>query len=234
MKKAMLFIAAILTIAACASREDKANKLIDEYMYKHLHDYKSYEPVETKVDTLYNSPLFDEQCIQAALQRNQYEDLADEYESDARHDHSSMDIWSGGWSSTARSEYKKALKGYLENSAKQFEAMGKSAEAWKEAFLRIQELSGKEHVGWMVDHTYRCNNRGGNSMISSTLFLMDKDMKTILKSYDEDDEDIAEAVSTINNIMNDSSCNAAMLDTLINSYKDLAEKSRQKIEEYGL
>lgn len=186
----MTGILALFIIAGCSSNEKKANKLIDDYMYKHLHDYKSYEAVETEIDTLYNTPISDMTCLQAAALMAMHSEKSDEYEEEADDAERTMDIWSGGWSSTSRNEYKKAARKCFE--AKMNQAI-ENQEVLKNAKIildKSSELDGKTQVGWLVSHSFRCNNRGGNSMLGTYVFLMDKPFKTILNNFDLDDDDM--------------------------------------------
>ena len=40
-----------LTFLGCTSREEKANKLIKQDMFKTLCDFECYEPIETQLDS---------------------------------------------------------------------------------------------------------------------------------------------------------------------------------------
>ena len=206
--------------------------MISDYMFKHLHDFKSYEVVETKVDTLYDTPLFDKQCIDAALRKLEHAEKAEEFKANADHDERIMDIWKGSYYS--RNEYKKAAKSYLENRSEQFAEEAEAAKEWKEIYRRSQELSGKEQLGWVVIHSYRSNTKGGNTVLGEKVFLMDTKFKNIMDSYDGDDDDVIDAVKEIRSIINDPSCNEATLDTLIASYIRLSQKTRDQITKLKL
>lgn len=223
MKNLFYFFACLFLVVGCQSKEDKANKLIDEYMFKHLHDYKSYEVVETKVDTLYNTPLFDSECIKAAILMKEHDEKADEYDRAASRNKSTMDIWSGGWSSTAREEFKEAFDDYRNNMRLEVIEKQASLRAWKTIAERCMELNGEEMIGWLVEHSYRCNNRGGNSVLSSKVFLIDKKFKTIISSYDSD-EDFDYAIKQIGTTMNDEDATPEHFDSLIAQYDELLEK----------
>ena len=45
-------ILAALFISACTSREEKVAETIKNEMFKNLYDFESYQPIETKIDTL--------------------------------------------------------------------------------------------------------------------------------------------------------------------------------------
>ena len=200
MKKVFYILISVLAVVACSSKEDKANKLIKDYMFKHLHDFKSYEAVETKVDTLYNTPLSDNECISLANTAYSTLENVQEYGEKAERDEQTMDIWSGGWSSTSRKEYTKAYKSWINNKINETTERITYLTAAKELLEKTKNLDGKKQVGWLVTHTFRSNTLGGNSSLGNYIFLMDKDFKSILANYDAEDEDIANALSTISAI----------------------------------
>lgn len=214
----------LFALCGCQSKEDKANKLIDAYMFKHLHDYKSYEVVETKVDTLYNTPLFDSECIESAILMGEHDKRAAEFEKAAARNKSSMNIWKGGWSAMAREEYNDAYEEYCDNMRSQITETQASLKLWKKILERCKELDGKEMIGWLIEHTYRCNNRGGNTMLSSTVFLVDKDFKTISSSFDSDDEEYEAAMKSIGSIMRDTTATPEQFDSLIVQYDEIIKR----------
>ena len=219
---------ALFIIVGCSSNEKKAEKLIDNYMYKHLHDYKSYEPVETIIDTLYNVPITDNACIQAAAQMAMHSEQCDEYIEEAEDAERSMEIWSGGWSSTARNEWKKAARKSMEariNECVEYQELLKCAKIIVE---KLPELDGKTQVGWMVKHSYRCNNRGGNSMLGTDVFFIDKEFKTILNSFDNEDEDAVAILTQINEASEYG--NPSQIDTLIAKYEGMLPKLKSTLE----
>ena len=48
MRNLILAFLLIPLLLGCQSNEKKALSLVKDYMYKNLHDYKSYEPIEKK------------------------------------------------------------------------------------------------------------------------------------------------------------------------------------------
>lgn len=53
--KTLLFIvvSATMLLSGCKSKEEKANELIKDDMFKVLYDFASYEPIETKSGRTY-------------------------------------------------------------------------------------------------------------------------------------------------------------------------------------
>ena len=224
----MTGILALFIIVGCTSNEKKAEKLIDEYMYKHLHDYKSYEAVETIIDTLYNIPITDDACIQAAARMAMHSEQSDEYEEEADDALRSMEIWDGGWSATSRKEWNKAARKYSEAKMNQFIENQEVLKNAKIIVEKLPELDGKTQVGWLVKHSYRCNNRGGNSMLGTDVFFMDKKFKTILNSFDNEDEDAVAILTQINEASEFE--NTSQIDSLITRYDGMLAKLKSTLE----
>lgn len=229
MKKVFYILISVLAVVACSSKEDKANKLIKDYMYKHLHDFKSYEAIETKVDTLYNTPLSDKECISLGNTANVILGHISDYGKEAESDERSMEIWAGGWSSTSHNEYTKAYKSWLNNKINETTERITYLTAAKEILEKTKGLDGKEQVGWLVTHTFRSNTLGGNSSLGNYIFLMDKDFKNILANYDDDDEDLVEALSTISAIETNMG-SPEQIDSLITGWFGLMDKYSEMLE----
>ncbi len=228
MKHLFYCLACLLLVVGCQSNEKKANKLIDEYMFKHLHDYKSYEVVETAIDTLYNSPLTDLECINLAISANEHLENCVDYGDDAERDERSMDIWSGGWSSTSRSEYKKAYKSWLTNKMGETQERIEYLKVLKNISQKAETLSGKEQIGWIATHTFRSNTLAGNSSLGNYMFFIDKNFKTILATY-SDEEEIDEAIPIITDaIVKYESAEA--IDSLITGWGGVIDKLQASLD----
>jgi len=197
MKKLLYILSMLVLVCACASNEKKADKLINDYMYKHLHDYKSYEPIETKLDTMYNSPITDKGCIDICKEMKDHIEKMSEYDDEAERDHDTMDIWSGGWSSTSRNEYKKAYVSWCKNKRASTIENIAALEGCKKLIKQIEGLDGKTQVGWIADHTFRSNTLGGNSSLGTQAFFIDKDFKNILYTMDDDDSAIYKSMTDL-------------------------------------
>lgn len=215
---------------ACSSKEKKADKLINDYMYKHLHDYKSYEPIETKLDTLYNSPITDKDCIDICMDMKEHLDRKSNYEDDAEHDERTMDIWSGGWSSTSRSEYQKAYISWCKNKRLSTQENIKFLEGCKELIIKIDGLDGKTQIGWIADHTFRSNTLGGNSSLGNNTFFMDKDLKNIIYTMDSDDSDIYIVMPELIGFAKNMGT-VEKVDSLITTWLSLVDKYTERIDE---
>lgn len=217
-------------IVGCTSNESKANKLIDEYMFKHLHDYKSYEAVETTIDTLYNLPITDDICYDAASNIFVHSQNASKYEEEKNNAQRFFNIWNeGGRPSSFREQAKDAtIKGFeatINQCLENIEVLKCS----KIIVDRLPLFDGKTQVGWLVNHSYRSNNRGGNSSLSSLTFLIDKRFKKIIRVLDIEDKDVQEAIKNLTVVKDYPS--VAEIDNAINQYNDIIANVNKSIEE---
>lgn len=184
----ILVLIACLSIVSCSSPEKKALKLIDAHMFKTLYDYKSYEPVDTKIDSAFASVHYLNAAIVAAKQAKEKINSATELLEDAEHAFSSAEIWSDSYSSYGISQWKKYKTEYLEKMDESFKCAAESYEAMG-IIRQLDSALTKEFIGWAVTHRYRANNRGGNSTIGDELFIIDPEFKEIIFTRDLDDDD---------------------------------------------
>lgn len=231
MKKSFFILAAVVfALVGCQSKEDKANKLIKDYMFKHLHDFKSYEVVETKLDTLYNKPITDLECINLAKEANEHAQKSVEYGEIAEQYSRTMEIWSGLRSISAGKEFLKACESWCENKKNEtFETIA-AIQAGKKILERAKTLNGHEQIGWIAYHTFRSNTLGGNMSLRTYQFFVDKDFKNIIATFDDDEEQgFAEAVGSIEKVITDFETPERM-DTLAMQWQSMIEKYDETLE----
>ena len=224
---AIIGLLMVISATGCKSNEDKANKLIKDYMYKHLHDFKSYEVVETKVDTLYNTPIWDPKCLSLASDANDSLEKCLDYSEEADNDKRIMDIWSGGWSSSSNKEYRKAYKSFLNNKINETTESLAYLNSVKKLIERMNKLDGSKQIGWLVSHKFRSNTLGGNTSLATYIFLIDKDFKNIAAKYD--DEEISDAIEVMNTIQA-SIKTPEQVDTLIASWTEFMDNYQKLLE----
>ncbi len=196
----LLLVLAMVSLSACKSNEQKAAALIKDYMFKTLFDYESYEPIETSIDSAYNQPMMNSQILALAFDSVEKEKEAEEHHEEYETASRTMDIWSGGWSSTSTREYNKARKKAMEELLASVEDTRASIVNMKQIKLIADTLSSG-FIGWAAIHSFRCNTRGGSKTIGNYLFIFDKRFKTILNVFDADDEDLDAAIDKIGTAM---------------------------------
>lgn len=201
MKKINLILLSLLSVlvVSCTSKEEKANKLIKQYMYENLYDFESYEPTKTVLDTLYADIRYDKEAYKAARRGQESLETADEYISEASSASKSMEIWSDSYTSYGRSQWTEA-------SNKMQRCLDKAKSCMVEVSTAMLEIKAREEViykqpakiqGWKVGHKFRCKTKGGHSSIGDYCFVMDCDLKEIIAVYDLDDKDYKLAIGFI-------------------------------------
>lgn len=200
MKHLSLICLAFLVLCSCAqSTEDKVNSLIKNEMNRTLVKIKTYEPVETKIDSAF-TPLDAPEFLKTL---KEIVNLAQEAESInrlAEHAKTSMSIFSGPYSSSfTQNEYRKHKEEYEKYSAQ----LKESQERIKKMGESLMPLFKKEpsYIGYRVEHKFRYENEGGLTTFGNMLFIIDKDLKTILASYDMDSMEYQLMNQSINEII---------------------------------
>jgi hypothetical protein len=200
MKKLFFVVMATLMLASCIkSPKEKAEALVIEQMKLTLYHPETYAPSETQVDsafTPYGDPVFYEKTLKLF----KLGVVIEKYNQKAKSEKSSMSIWSGPYqSSYERNEYQEAKEKYHEANSKKEQAI-KEAQALNEELKKMFNEE-KTFIGFKVIHTYRANNNAGQTVGGKAMFLLDKDMKKIVASYDMDSEEY-KAVEYIWKMMN--------------------------------
>lgn len=185
--KLLLVCSLIFLFASCQSKEDKANKLIKNDLFKTLHDFASYEPVETIVDSAFKSVYYDSASLLYGEYLKELVDQVNEHLDEAKEAKSYMDIYKEF--SLAQKEYNNAKIEYKSR----VESAGLLLKKVDTVMSYIQETDKKfnnEFYGWKVTHKFRCKTKGGNSILADYLYIFDPDFKTILYKENMDDEDV--------------------------------------------
>lgn len=193
MKKLGFFLSIMLLmlLTACTTNEDKANKLIKQYMFESLYDYKSYEPTKTIVDTLENEIAFNDEALnyaQIGIEKTiEFQNLENELKRAEDEMNLAASIFG---KSSINFPYKKAKQEYDDAQV----LMNKTQIEILECIYNILTINedielnhSNEILGWKVTHKYRCNNRGGNVALGEEIFLIDIDFNEIIKVYEMDD-----------------------------------------------
>lgn len=203
MKKVLLSLLAVsicLLFAQCKSKEEKANELIKDYMFKNLYDFESYQPIETKIDSAFHTIYNDSSAMYYAysmiLSKERNKQLESDYESIS----SSIDIWCDSYSYYSSYSYKKCQEcreEARENLRKRLFWMER-VEFYRDSLVGLADTLQNEFIGWQVAHDFRCKTKGGNPDIGHYVFVMDKNLKTIISMKDLKDDDEKDIKSIIN------------------------------------
>lgn len=183
MKKLLFVTISVFILLSCTSREDKINKLIQEEMFKTLFDFESYELIEIKIDSAYNSLRFDGNTLQEAYTISRLYDEVGEGLEKFNEALKFRNLWSG-------IDYKKA-KQYEAESREIYKKTGEKSIELYEAQLKLLEINDTiSHglIGWRVEHKFRCKTKGGFFDIGNYLYIVNLDMTDILYTINLDDE----------------------------------------------
>ena len=194
MKRVFFYLLCVVFFVGCKSPIERAEKLIDKYMFEHLHDYGSYEVVETIVDSCISSVFNDREIRYWAKSAQEFLKDVNKHKEEMEHSKRIMEIWDG-WDSYSIKRYSEAEKEYTTAITKwlnAYECMFKDLLAIKKASKDYKE----EFVGWEIDHTFRCKNLGGNTSLTQYTFVVSKDFKEIIDVITEE-ENIEEESGTI-------------------------------------
>lgn len=188
-----------LSFTQCKSKEDKANELIKDYMFKNLYDFESYQPIETKIDSAFHTIYNDSTALYYAYTILYADKKIDELKDDYEYIKSRVDIWCDGYSyysSYSNNKCQECLDEAQKNLDEQFFWLT-TVDNYSDSLFILNEKINKEFIGWQVTHDFRCKTKGGNPDIGHYVFVMDKDVKTIISKTDLGDKDSEEAVSII-------------------------------------
>lgn len=181
-------ILAVIMISACTSREEKVAETIKNEMFKNLYDFESYQPIETKIDTLrrdkYGDTLIYDNVMLATAARDEFnksKQLFDEQNEIA-------EIYTPSYYSSSSSDKKfYAARDKMKEALDDMTFYATILDSLqKEIKIKEKECDNKQY-GWFVTHKFRCKTKGGNSTIGTYYYFMDNDCKRIIRRFDEDE-----------------------------------------------
>lgn len=191
------------------SNEEKAERLVKEAFKDHLYHPDSYEPLSTRVDSMFIDVTTVEPIMDICNEINDLISKINRCEGKIGSAESSMDLWApNDYSSQfSRGEYARAKK----EKEKAKSDLDKYTKKLLGQFASLKEYVAKYHkgefTGWAVTHRFRSLNGAGTMTIpGEMIFFCDKEFTTcsgceadkfedfvnILKVVDEatSDEDI--------------------------------------------
>lgn len=206
----LLFCAVALVMTSCTlSNEDKAEKLVKETLKDYLYHPDSYEPISTRVDSMFIDVTTIEPIMKISDDIKDLMSKINRCKNNIESAESSMDIWASSsyFSQFSRGEYARAKK----EKEEAISDLNKYTKKLSEQLATLKENVAKYHkgefTGWAVSHRFRSLNGAGSMTIpEEMIFFCDKDFTTcvgykadklegfvkILKAVDEatSDEDI--------------------------------------------
>lgn len=178
---------AVLVMAGCKSREEKAAELIKQEMFKTLYDFESYEPIETKLDSAYTSVYTDSIIKSYAYIAKSFMEEVNENLDKIKDAQSTIKICSDSYSSLGRRKYNEAIDEYkkcLDKTGRYLEIV----ESYMDSIKITSSNFKPKFYGWRVTHKFRCKTKGGNFDLGNYVYVFDKEMKSIIYKEDLDDD----------------------------------------------
>ena len=180
------------SLNSCKSREEKALETIREEMNKILDDSISYEPIETKIDSLKHDRYGDTLLVNIILRLKLTDGMIAEFEKDYKKAKELFDIWDDprmyNFSTFAYNKRKKAYDD-LQTAAISLGVLEKSRQEYLDTLFILDKKHTSEFYGWRVSHKYRCNTKDGMSTLNTLVYFMDKKCEKILFKISGNDED---------------------------------------------
>lgn len=181
------------SICGCQSHEEKALATIREEMNKTLDDIKSYEPIETKIDSLKYDRYGDTLLVNVILRMKLTEDMIIDFEKDYKESKKLFDIWDDprmyNYSSFAYNKRKKAYDD-MQIASIGMGVLEKTLQEYLDTLLILDKEHTGELYGWRVSHKYRFKTKDGASSLNHLVYYMDKNCEKIIfkMSGNEDDD----------------------------------------------
>ena len=197
MKSLKLFgflVVSTFLFSGCKSREEKALETIREKMNKTLDDFSSYEPIETRIDSLKHDAYGDTLVVQWFHKMRLQDAVIEEFHKKYLEAKKIFNIWDDPsmyrYSSFA---YNKRAKAYDDMKIAQIggAVLEESREGDLDTLLALAKNHTGELYGWRVSHKFRCKNSEGISSIRNHVYFMDKKCENIIYVFNMNDEEFS-------------------------------------------
>lgn len=163
-------------------RQTAAENAVRRYVCENLYYPNSYDPVSTKVDSVFYNYLTDEDCVKAAFElidlRKSYESAKDTYDENVNN----IKVFGGSGvfrDHTINRDKAAAEMKDLKPKIEKREAIIKN---------RDSSMDGK-FIGWQVIHRYRASNSNGVVSFGDVLYVLDPEMNQYFFRYSLEEND---------------------------------------------
>lgn len=178
----------IFIMSACTSREKKVAETIKDNMFKTLYDFESYQPIETKIDSLkrdkYGDTLIYDNIMLARAVNEEFNDAKKEF--DDQEETANIYRPTAYSSDYNDAKFEKA-RDKMREALKKMELYANILDSLKVEVQKMEKNCDGKQYGWLVTHKFRCKTKGGNPTIGTYIYFMDMDCERIIRSFDEDD-----------------------------------------------
>lgn len=171
--------AVVLIMTSCApSKEEKAERLIGETLKGYLYHPDSYEPISTRVDSMFIDVTVIDPIMENSDEIRELISKINMCERNLKYAESSMDTWGDDAYSTRldRRMYAQAKKEKEEAESDLDKYNRKLSEQLASLKENVAGCHKGEFTGWVVDHRFRClNGEGSMSIPGEMIFFCDKE-----------------------------------------------------------
>ncbi len=203
MKKLLVLLALIMT-SCTPSNEEKAEKLIKETLKDYLYYPESYEPVSTRVDSMFIDPSAIAPIMEISDEIKDLDLMSKIFKCQISiaHAETTMDFALEGYFS--REDYARAKK----EKEKAESALDKYTKKLSGQIASLKENVAKyhkgEYTGWVVSHIFRSlNGEGSKTIPREMIFFCDEAFTTCNGYKIEEFEDFAKTLKVVNEATSD-------------------------------
>lgn len=187
----------ILMVSCGKSDEEKVKDLIAEYAKSTLYVPESYDPVETKVDSMFID-IINEKNIKIAARIVELWNESNSLQREIDLNMEERDFWRRG-----SSEF------YRKYSSKVQRDVSKRLEYDNEMFNLINELlkeywsqaNNKELKGYLTRHRFRAKNDAGTTGFCEMIFILNKEKNNVVAAYDVDEPEFQNFMKIIDAVV---------------------------------
>ena len=190
-------------IGICQPNQQKASELVKKHITNALNNPNGYESVTIKVAPLYNIPITNHDCVDAAKLIKAEDELVKEYSQKASVAEETMNKYQLDLSDSGMKKYDDAAKIYYSNKISAIKANIRSLEQRKFIKQQASILDGKKQIGWEIVHSFRIKNNQVEPKLYSYTFFSDADYSNIIGVFDNNDKKDKDAVLTVTTIAKD-------------------------------
>lgn len=196
-----------LIMASCTlSNEGKAEKLVKETLKDYLYHPDSYEPISTKIDSMFIDVTTIEPIMKISSEISDLISKIDKCEMNIESAESSMNIFApvGFSSQFSRGEYTRAKK----DREKAKSDLNKYTKKLSEELASLKENVAKyykgEFTGWAVSHRFRSLNGAGTMTIpGEMIFFCDKEFTSCVGYEIEKFEEFTKILEAVDEATSD-------------------------------
>ncbi len=206
-KLQLLFWAVALIMTSCTfSNKGKAEKLIKETLKDYLYHPNSYEPISTRVDSIFIDVNAIEPIMEISDEIKNLTSKINGCERKIESAESSMDIWApNSYSSRySRGEYARAKKEKKEAKSdldKYTKKLSGQLASLKESVAKYYK---GEFTGWAVSHRFRSlNGEGSMTILGEMIFFCNEEFTTCVGYEVDKFENFAKILKAVNEATSD-------------------------------